>query len=260
MSIRRAAAPEPRTPSSTRSSATASNGTGTIVRQSERTALYAAALETLRERGLVYACGCTRKELENAPLGASGERIYPGTCRRGMSRGAGPAARAWRMRVADEPVGFVDRLHGPQRQNLHRDSGDFVIKRSDGLFAYQLAVVVDDADQGVTHVVRGADLLASTPRQICLQRQLGLPTPSYLHHAVATDVHGAKLSKQTGAAALSDAPLPALMQAWLFLGQCTAPSPPASVAEFWDWAHYAWDATQLPPVAAAPAPALRRTV
>jgi glutamyl-Q tRNA(Asp) synthetase len=233
---------------------------GAIVRQSQRTALYASALETLRERGLVYACACTRKELENAPLGTSGERIYPGTCRHGIARDARPSACAWRMRVADEPVGFVDRLHGLQRQNLNLDSGDFVIRRSDGLFAYQLAVVVDDADQGVTHVVRGADLLASTPRQIWLQRQLRLPTPSYLHHAVAIDVHGAKLSKQTGAAALSDKPLGALMQAWLFLGQRAASSTPASVAEFWHWAHRTWDATRLPPVAASPAPALPRAV
>jgi glutamyl-Q tRNA(Asp) synthetase len=233
---------------------------GEIIRQSERTARYVAVLDTLRERGLVYACGCTRKELEHVPLGAGGERIYPGTCRRGIARGTGVSAHAWRMRVADEVVCFVDRLQGPQRQNLHLDSGDFVVKRSDGLFAYQLAVVVDDADQGVTHVVRGADLLASTPRQIWLQRQLGLPTPSYLHHAVAVDVNGAKLSKETGAAALSDAPFPALMRAWLFLGQRAASSPPESVAEFWQWAQHAWDATRLPQVSASPAPALRRAV
>ena len=233
---------------------------GPIVRQSARTALYAAALDALRSRDLAYACACTRKELESAPLGATGERIYPGTCRDATTTGARPSARAWRMRVTDEPIGYVDRVQHLQQQNLRLESGDFIVRRRDGLFAYQLAVVVDDADQGVTHVVRGADLLASTPRQIWLQRQLRLPTPSYLHHAVAVDAQGAKLSKQTGAAALSEAPLPALITAWSFLTQRAAPSPPASVAEFWQWAHRAWDAKLLAAIAASPAPLLSRTV
>lgn len=233
---------------------------GAIARQSERTELYAAALDILRSRRLVYACSCTRRELESAPVGATGERIYPGTCRDATYAGARRSARAWRMRVTDEPVGYVDRVQGHQQQNLQLESGDFVVKRRDGLFAYQLAVVVDDADQGVTHVVRGADLLASTPRQIWLQRQLSLTTPAYLHHAVAVDAHGTKLSKQTRAAALPDAPLPALIAAWDFLAQRAAPSPPASVAEFWQWAHDAWDARLLASVAALPAAPSPRTV
>ena len=125
---------------------------------------------------------CTRKELEGAPAGIGGERVYPGTCRSGTAPGR--EGRAWRLRVSDQCTAFVDRLQGRQQQCLATDVGDFVIKRSDGFFAYQLAVVVDDADQGITHVVRGADLLGSTPRQIWLQQQLRLPTPSYLHHPV----------------------------------------------------------------------------
>ena len=126
--------------------------------------------------------------------------------------------------------------------------------RGDGLFAYQLAVVVDDAAQGVTHVVRGADLLASTPRQIRLQRLLGLSTPSYLHHPVAVLPSGDKLSKQTGAAALPANPLPVLVQAWNFLSQPQFPGAPGSVTEFWDWALAHWTPAALPPVPMLPAP------
>src|SRR5207253_10466529 len=147
---------------------------------------------------LVYACACSRKELEAAPLGGGGERIYPQTCLRGVP--AGRIARAWRIAVPDVTIGFSDRLQGWRDQRLARDVGDFIVKRADGLFAYQLAVVLDDAEQQITQVVRGADLLASTARQIWLQRKLGLATPSYLHHAVAIDARGEKLSKQTGAA------------------------------------------------------------
>ena len=138
---------------------------------------------------------------------------------------------------------------------MDRDIGDFIVKRADGVFAYQLAVVVDDAAQAITHVVRGADLLASTPRQIWLQRQLGLPTPSYLHHPVAILPSGEKLSKQTGAPPLDDAhPLPALLRAWEFLAQAQPPAAPASVAEFWHWAKRAWAPTALPPVLMLPVP------
>ena len=174
---------------------------GEVVRQNERAALYQAALDSLAARGRIFACACTRRELESAPFGASGERKYPGTCRDGVAPGR--KGRARRLLVAGEPIGFHDRLQGWQEQRLDRDIGDFIVKRADGVFAYQLAVVVDDAAQEITHVVRGADLLASTPRQIWLQRQLGLPTPSYLHHPVAILPSGEKLSKQTGAVALA---------------------------------------------------------
>jgi glutamyl-Q tRNA(Asp) synthetase len=230
---------------------------GPVVHQSERTALYQAALNALIERGLAFPCACTRRDLEHAPLGIGGERIYSGACRNGIA--PGQSGRAWRVRVTDQPTAFVDRLQGPQQQRLARDTGDFVIRRADALFAYQLAVVVDDAEQAITHVVRGADLLASTPRQIWLQQQLRLPTPSYLHHPIAVDAHGAKLSKQTGAAPLPANALPALALAWRFLEQ-PAPPPIASVAEFWQWAHRAWNPRLLPPVAALPVPRSAGTV
>jgi glutamyl-Q tRNA(Asp) synthetase len=226
---------------------------GEVVRQSERIALYKSALDDLAARGGVFACACTRKELEAAPLGAAGERVYPGTCRNGVAPGR--KGRAWRLRVTDEAIGFRDRLQGWQEQRLEGEIGDFIVKRGDGVFAYQLAVVVDDAAQAVTHVVRGADLLASTPRQICLQHHLGLPTPSYLHHPVAIHPSGEKLSKQTGAPPLDPVnPLPALVRAWEFLGQPPPSAAPASVAEFWQWARAAWTPTTLPPVAMLPAP------
>jgi len=229
---------------------------GGIVRQSERTSLYVEALARLREGGHAFACACTRRELEVAPLGISGERVYPGTCRDGIpvSRG-GRRQHAWRVRVDAAIVACNDRLQGAQRQALARDVGDFVVRRADGLFAYQLAVVVDDAEQGITDVVRGADLLSSTPRQVLLQNLLGLPTPSYLHVPVAINAAGEKLSKQTRAAALPDAPLPSLLAAWRFLGQDAPADTPADVGEFWRWAHAAWKASRLPPVPMLPAPA-----
>ena len=225
---------------------------GAVARQSERTALYQAALDDLIAGGLAFPCGCTRKELEHARLGIGGERVYPGTCRNGTT--SPRSRRAWRLRVSDKLTNFIDRLQGYQEQCLSRDVGDFVIRRADALFAYQLAVVVDDADQAITHVVRGADLLASTPRQIWLQEQLRLPTPSYLHHPVVIDEKGEKLSKQTRAAPLSANPLPMLMLAWKFLDQAMPPEPPATVAEFWQWAHRTWNPRVLPPVAMLPLP------
>ena len=232
-----------------------------VVRQSERTALYASALERLRAAGVAYECACTRRENAQAPMGAGGERVYPGTCRDGIpgDRRA-RTARAWRVRVpadaAAATISWRDRLQGARSQDLAREVGDFVVKRADGLFAYQLAVVIDDAAQGVTHVVRGADLLASTPRQILLQRMLGLATPAYLHHPVALDRDGAKLSKQTRAARLPDDPLPAQMAAWQFLGQAldTGSARPGSVAEFWTHALAATVPARLPPVMQLAAP------
>src|SRR5206468_12932321 len=192
----------------------------------------------------IFACACTRKELETAPFGVAGERRYPGTCRGGVP--AGRQGRAWRLIVSDEPIGFHDRAQGAQQHRLDRDVGDFIIRRADGMFAYQLAVVVDDADQGITHVVRGADLLASTPRQIWLQQQLRLPTPSYLHHPIVIDTKGEKLSKQTHAAPLPADPLPTLMRAWRFLDQPLPAGRIVNVAEFWRWAHRAWNPRVLP--------------
>ena len=228
---------------------------GAIVRQSERTALYEDALARLRADGHAYACACTRRELDVAPLGIAGERVYPGTCREGIPPSHGARRqRAWRVRVADARFECNDRLQGTQRQALARDVGDFVVKRADGLFAYQLAVVVDDAAQGITDVVRGADLLSSTPRQVLLQDLLGLPTPAYLHVPVALNAAGEKLGKQTRAAPLPDTPLPALLAAWRFLDQPMPPELPVNVAEFWTWAIASWQVARLPPVPMLPAP------
>ena len=230
---------------------------GDVARQSDRTALYEAALASLIAQRVAYPCACTRRDLAMAPLGVAGERVYPGTCRDGIPADrSARRARAWRVRVGDATVQYVDRLQGRQRQALAGDVGDFVVKRADGLFAYQLAVVVDDAAQGITDVVRGADLLASTPRQIFLQRALGLAEPSYLHVAVAVDARGDKLSKQTGAAPLPDDPLPALLHAWRFLDQPPPPARPADTASFWRHALATWNAHRLPPLAMLPAPAI----
>jgi glutamyl-Q tRNA(Asp) synthetase len=173
--------------------------------QSRREPLYAAALQRLVEAGLAYGCACTRAEVAAAALARFGPRerhgdlIYPGTCRAGTG---GRAPRAWRLRVQGR-IDWQDRRLGPQSQDLETEVGDFVLKRADGLWAYQLAVVVDDAEQGITDVVRGEDLADNTPRQIALQRALGLPTPRYLHTPLVLAVDGQKLSKQNGAAALN---------------------------------------------------------
>ncbi len=236
--------------------------TGAVIRQSERGGAYEAALERLRASGDVFECACARRELAGAPLGAGGERVYPGTCRGGIPPDrASRKARAWRFRVGAARVEWRDRLQGPQAQDLAREVGDFVVKRADGLFAYQLAVVVDDAAQGVTDVVRGSDLIASTARQIELQRRLGVATPAYLHLPIALDAAGLKLSKQTLAAPLPDVPLPALVAAWRFLEQPlpAGSAAPASVAEFWSGALATWAPARLPPVPMLPAPAEFRT-
>jgi glutamyl-Q tRNA(Asp) synthetase len=226
-----------------------------VTRQSQRTRHYDDALARLQAVGAVYECACTRRELEAAPVGAGGERIYPGHCRNGISAThMGRRQRAWRLRVGTEVVECHDRRQAAQRQAMATDVGDFVVKRADGLFAYQLAVVVDDGEQRITDVVRGADLLASTPRQMLLQKMLGLPAPSYLHVPVAVNAAGEKLSKQTGAAPLPNSPLPALVAVWNFLDQPPLPGQPVSVAEFWGWARTSWRASRIPPVPILPAP------
>ncbi|HYL23003.1 MAG TPA: tRNA glutamyl-Q(34) synthetase GluQRS [Burkholderiales bacterium] len=186
---------------------------GEVLYQSQRLEHYRAALDTLAPR--TYWCGCTRREIADSSLGlaSDGAHIYPGTCRGGTAH-----KRALRVQTSSQTLAFVDRLQGRCEQVLARDIGDFVLYRADGLFAYQLAVVVDDAAQGVTDVVRGADLLDSTPRQIYLQQLLALPTPRYLHVPVALDAAGEKLSKQTAAAPIEADPRP-LRRALAFLGQ-----------------------------------------
>jgi glutamyl-Q tRNA(Asp) synthetase len=177
---------------------------GDIVYQSQRRALYDEALRILREKGLVYDCGCSRADLQraaSAPLGR--EPVYPGTCRNGLPPGR--SARAIRFRAPDKVIAFDDLVAGHVEENVAADTGDFVIRRADGVYAYQLAVVVDDAAQSVTQVVRGADLLTSTARQIALQRALRLPTPIYAHLPLVTNADGSKLGKRDGAL-----PLPSL--------------------------------------------------
>lgn len=218
---------------------------GDVVWQSRRKALYAAAWERLAAHG--YPCGCNRREINDSRLGIApdGAAIYPGTCRHGL--GPGKTLRSLRVRVPDaaggaDLVSFIDRLAGPRSQHLASESGDFVLKRGDGYWAYQLAVVVDDADQGVTDVVRGADLIDSTPRQIYLQHLLGLPTPRYLHVPVVRNADGEKLSKQTGALAVAPAceadALFVLRQAAAFLDLQLAPTD--TLAQFWQAAICAW--------------------
>jgi glutamyl-Q tRNA(Asp) synthetase len=189
---------------------------GEVLYQSGRARLYQAALARLAD--CTYACGCTRREIADSSLGlaADGAQIYPGTCRAGLPQGR--AARAIRVRTSAGTVEFRDRLQGLQRQDVEREVGDFVLLRADGQFAYQLAVVVDDAEQGITDIVRGADLLDSTARQIFLQRLLGYPRPTYLHLPAAVNAAGEKLSKQTGAPAVDPSPR-TLRNALAFLGQ-----------------------------------------
>jgi len=197
---------------------------GEIIWQSRRGDAYQTAFDTLAARGLIYGCGCTRREIADSALrgqtmpGADGERPYPGTCRHGLPEGR--QARAWRLRVPDGLEHFEDRWLGPQEQDVAQAVGDFALRRADGLWAYQLAVVVDDAAQGVTDVVRGADLLSSTARQRVLGRLLGLPPLRYMHVPLILDASsGLKLSKQNGAPPIdTGAPLTALKAAWEALG------------------------------------------
>lgn len=208
-----------------------------VVWQSQRYDLYEQALQKLTNKGLVYGCACSRREILIAQqtLGLPAH-VYPGTCRNGTN---GRAARSLRVRTPDIEIAFSDRRCGRFVENLQRDVGDFVVKRADGLWAYQLAVVVDDADQGITDIVRGEDLLNNTPRQIYLQKVLDIPTPRYLHIALALDAHGAKLSKQTHAPAIQTEDPLALLEAaskHLGLGHIGAKTPQtfyAAAAKIW---------------------------
>lgn len=226
---------------------------GEVLVQTQRTEAYRAALEELKSRDLAYPCGCSRREIAefNAlrdPAGEATEQRYPGTCRAGLP--SGRQARMWRVRVDLDrkgaplvhEVAFADRRAGDFAQNLDREVGDFVLLRADHVFAYQLAVVVDDAAQGITDVVRGEDLLDSTPRQIHLQRLLDFPTPRYLHIPVVRGPGGEKLSKQTGAQPLDTRRASEeLAAAWAFLGillpRELQGAPPA---ELWPWAIEKW--------------------
>jgi glutamyl-Q tRNA(Asp) synthetase len=225
---------------------------GAIEYQSRRNAHYQAAFDRLLAAGLVYPCACTRREIADSVArqgqdpGRHAELVYPGTCRNGIAGGRAP--RAWRVRVDDAVIDWTDRSEAAFHERLAKEVGDFVLRRADGLWAYQLAVVVDDADQGVTDVVRGADLIGSTARQIHLQRLLGHPTPRYLHVPVVTDAHGEKLSKQTGAAALAlHDPLPELERALGHLGLRGTGA--VTLGGFWRAAVCLWRAARVDPAA-----------
>jgi len=229
-----------------------------VVAQSTRAAQYRQTLDRLERGGWSYWCGCSRKEIADSAtrFGRAGEPAvaqaralaYPGTCRAGLAPGR--SRRALRLRTLAEPIRFVDRLQGEIAQSVEREVGDFVLLRADGRFAYQLAVVVDDAAQQITDVVRGADLLDSTARQIHLQRLLGLPTPRYLHLPVVTNASGEKLSKQTHA---PDARPADLARALRFLG--LRPPQRLAGAELLAWARQEWSVAKLPRTPALPAPA-----
>lgn len=223
-----------------------------ILHQSERDAIYAAALDRLSAAGHAYPCWCSRKDLE--PFGG----IHPPACIAAAAPGRAPA---WRARVPLEIIAFDDAIRGAQQQDLRAEVGDFVIWRVEGGAAYQLAVVVDDAAQGVTDVVRGADLLDSTPRQILLQRRLGFAQPRYAHLPLALGADGCKLSKHERALAVDATdPMPALRAALIFLGQ--TPSDACHPAALLSMALQDFQADRIPRIAAAPPPfaALRKDV
>lgn len=230
---------------------------GPIVYQSDRTERYAAAVEQLRRDGAVYECSCSRSEIEAAiqgPTSGTEELRYPGTCRAGPLHPERPIAT--RFVTPPGRVAFVDGLQGEISQDVRADIGDFVIRRRDGYFAYQLAVVIDDADLGTTQVIRGADLLDNTPRQMLLQRALGLPVPTYAHLPLAVDAAGAKLSKSAQSVPVDPARAgTVLWQALAFLQQ----APPeglaaASLPEIWAWALANWNMSRLRGLRSGPAP------
>lgn len=238
---------------------------GSILYQSQRQAAYQEALEQLNSKGLVYPCTCSRKEIADSALRGIDGLVYPGHCRPApqntralkpiiVAPEPGKKAAAWRLNTQlASDILFEDALQGTVHQQLARQIGDFVLLRADGFFAYQLAVVVDDQAQGITHVVRGADLLESTPRQIFLQRQLGFLSPHYLHTPIACNSAGEKLSKQTLAPAISCQKKPGenfstlLVKALQFLGQETPPEADGVTPEYLlEWAAIHWSRSRIP--------------
>ena len=220
---------------------------GQLSYQHDRYDAYRAALDQLIAQGDAYGCACTRREIADGSLRGVDGMIYPGACRTGVPDGR--QARAWRLRVDDTLTQFTDRLQGECGQRLQSEIGDVVLLRADGFWAYQLAVVVDDIAQGMTDIVRGADLLVSTPRQLWLRQKLGGAAVSHCHLPLMVNAAGEKLSKQTLAAAI-DAKSAAseLRLALIRLGH-TPPPGVDNLAELWQWAGAHWS---LASVAAAP--------
>lgn len=218
---------------------------GPILYQSQRASAYHTAIAQLLQQGDAYPCACSRKEIAQQGQPGIEGAIYPGTCRTGLP--AGREARSFRLLTHGKPINFIDRIQGKVRQSLIHDVGDFIIQRTDGLFAYQLAVVVDDAWQGVTHIVRGGDLILSTPRQLHLQTLLGYPAPNYAHIPLAVDNAGHKLSKQAKSLPVDKkAPIPALLAALHFLHQPLPEEEPTTLYDFWQWALTTWDIKRVP--------------
>ena len=224
---------------------------GVVAYQSARHRAYHCAVHRLREKGLVYPCACSRREIADSAVAGPEGSVYPGTCRRGAAQGK--SAKALRLDTRGATIVFDDVLQGRRATELEREYGDFVVYRADGVYAYQLAVVMDDAEQGITDVVRGADLLGSTPRQIYLQQLLGLPQPRYAHLPVALNDRDEKLSKQTLAVPVNAArPMPELMAALAFLGQQPPPElAESNVASLWRWAVAHWSLDRVPRRAAS---------
>jgi glutamyl-Q tRNA(Asp) synthetase len=217
---------------------------GPVTYQSRRHALYDAALDQLRQQAQLYPCACSRKDIaEASPSG-----VYPGTCRQGL--GPNQQARAWRIRVPEQAIEFTDKIQGIQCTDLAREVGDFVLLRADGFHAYQLATAVDDAEQGMTEVVRGADLLDSTPRQRFVQQALGLASPDYAHHPVVLAANGDKLSKQNLAPPLNIKHANLLLHAALrFLGQAVPDELRSGhLSELWQWARQYWQFEHIPKI------------
>lgn len=219
---------------------------GEIIYQSHRNAIYQHALDRLIEKDLIYGCACSRRQIKASANSLNNELIYPGTCRNGLA--AGTTARSLRIRTNDEAITFYDKVQGKICQNINKQVGDFIIKRADHLFSYQIAVVVDDNEQGVTDIVRGSDMLGSTPRQIYLQHCLNYTTPSYLHIPLAVNSDGSKLSKQNKAMPIdSTDPRPQLLQALQFLRQ----NPPEALRDtdietIWQWTLKHWSVDHIP--------------
>jgi glutamyl-Q tRNA(Asp) synthetase len=229
---------------------------GEVVYQSHRSDAYADAVDRLVRARLAYPCGCSRKSIEELAESGSEGAIYPGTCREGVPQGR--EGRSIRVLTTAQTITVKDSLQGGISQRIDSEIGDFVIRRADGYHAYQLAVVVDDAWQGITHVVRGADLLSSTPRQHYLQRLLHLPHPEYAHLPLAVDRQGRKLSKQFMDAPVDpQRPLDTLQHALAFLNQPLAPQPPQSLEEFWQWAVSHWSLDSVPALLQIPATSRR---
>ena len=216
-----------------------------VLYQSSRIEAYAEAAGQLVADGLAYRCSCSRKEIETSGVKGGEGIIYPRTCRSGYDDSR--EVKTLRVITDSVNIGFSDLIHSKFNQNLQQDVGDFVIRRADGLYAYQLAVVVDDAFQDITHVVRGSDLLFSTPRQVYLQQLLGLRLLKYAHLPLVMGEDGKKLSKQSMAWPVAvETPVQTLLKAAQFLGQIPTDDTPSNIAEFWDWAISSWSIKSIP--------------